>query len=408
VGRYLCEPCKVEFLDVKLDAPASGGGSVARSDGKVYFVRHGIPGERVRATITEDHGRWARADAIEILEPSPDRVEPPCPFAGPRGCGGCDYQHVNLDRQRTMKAQLVTEQLQRVAHVDLPIEVKGVGDATGLGSRTRVRYAIDANARLSMRRYRSHETVQVDRCRLAVEEIQNADTSRTSLVPGNDLQVLYVPGQDVDEPIFLEIGWEGEGHLKTSSALRERLGVHVGDYSYVVSPTSFWQIHRRAPEFLVRDVMACLDCQPGSRVLDLYCGVGLFTKPLAHRVGPSGSVTGVDVSESAIDDARQNLAGMPWVELHAATISARFVQTIGDGTTHVVLDPPRSGCAKGVLEYLTEVRTVEQIVMVSCDPSTLARDARILRDAGWIFHDVRVFDFFEMTEHVELIASFSR
>jgi tRNA/tmRNA/rRNA uracil-C5-methylase (TrmA/RlmC/RlmD family) len=408
VCQHLCEPWKMDFLDVELDAPAAGGGSVARSDGKVYFVRHGIPGERVRTTMTEDHGRWARADAIEILEPSFDRVEPPCPYAGPMGCGGCDYQHVSLDRQREMKAQLVMEQLQRIARIDVPIEVAGVGDATGLGSRTRVRYAIDAKARLSMRKYRSHETVEVDRCRLAVEEIQNADTSRTPLVPGNDLQVLFVPGQDPDEPILLEISGDEVQRIDAPSAPFDRLGVQVGGFSYVFSPTSFWQIHRRAPELLVDDVMARLDAQPGSRVLDLYCGVGLFTQPLAHRVGPSGSVTGVDVSESAIDDARQNLAGMPWVELHAALISPRTVRAISDGTTHVVIDPPRSGCAKGVLELLTQERTIEQIVMVSCDPSTFARDAKILMNAGWEYHDVRVFDLFEMTEHVELVASFTR
>lgn len=398
----------MDFLDLELGAPAAGGGSVARSDGKVYFVRHGIPGERVRATITDDHGRWARADAIEILEASPDRVTPPCPYAGPMGCGGCDYQHIHLDRQRTMKAQLVMEQLQRITHVDLPIEVAGVGDATGLGTRTRIRYAIDAKAQLSMRRYRSHDTVEVDRCRLAVEEIQNADTSRVPLVPGADLQVLFVPGQDLDEPIFLEVVGNETHHLDTSSVPHERIRVRVNDYSYVVSPTSFWQIHRRAPEILITEVMARLDARAGSRVLDLYCGVGLFTQPLAQRVGPSGSVTGVEVSESAIDDARHNLAGMPWVELHAAAITPRTVRAIKDGTTHVVIDPPRSGCAKGVLELLAQEGTLEQIVMVSCDPSTFARDAKILMDVGWKIHDVRVVDLFEMTEHVELVATFTR
>ena len=169
-------------LELVLGSPAAGGGIAARDEGgRVIFVRHGLPGERVRATLTEEHPRWARADAIEILEASADRVEAPCPFAGPSRCGGCDYQHVSLPAQRRLKAELLNQQLARVAGLELAVEVEPAElEADGLGTRTRVRYGVDESGQLGMRVHRSHELVAVDSCPLGVSRLSELKLSSTS------------------------------------------------------------------------------------------------------------------------------------------------------------------------------------------------------------------------------------
>src|SRR5581483_5455395 len=156
-------------LELKVGAIAGGGGCVARDDdGRVVFVRHAIPGERVRVRVTSSTTNFRRADAVEILDPSSDRVVPPCPFAGPGACGGCDFQHVALPAQRALKADRVREQLLRVAGVDREVTVAPVeGDADGLSWRTRVKLAVDGDGRAGFRRHRSHDVLPVDRCAIA-------------------------------------------------------------------------------------------------------------------------------------------------------------------------------------------------------------------------------------------------
>ena len=159
----------METFELTLTHPAAGGGFVGRdATGRVVFVRHGLPGERVRVEITEDHARWARADVIEVLEASPDRVTPPCRLSGPGRCGGCDYQHATLAAQRRFKTQLLAEQLKRVAKLDLVVEVEAAdpgGD--GLHNRTRVRFGTDVDGRLGMRRHHSHDLMSRPACSTA-------------------------------------------------------------------------------------------------------------------------------------------------------------------------------------------------------------------------------------------------
>ncbi|MFP5219938.1 MAG: TRAM domain-containing protein, partial [Actinomycetes bacterium] len=185
------------ILDV--GAVAAGGACVARADdGRVVFVRHALPGERVRVVVTGETKSFPRADAVEVLEPSPDRVERPCPYAGPGLCGGCDWQHVALPVQRELKARLVAEQLRRVAHVERDVVVEAVpGDVDGLRWRTRVQFAVDAAGRPGLRKHRSHELEHVDLCLIATKDVEEVGAERLEWPGASSVEVAADGGQRV-------------------------------------------------------------------------------------------------------------------------------------------------------------------------------------------------------------------
>jgi tRNA/tmRNA/rRNA uracil-C5-methylase (TrmA/RlmC/RlmD family) len=420
------------LIELELTRPAAGGGFVGRSpDGPVVFVRHGLPGERVVARITEAHARWARADAIEVLQASPDRVVPPCPHFSPEGCGGCDYQHASLAAQRRFKAQLIAEQLRRVAKLDVDadsIEVHGYSD-DGLGTRTRVRFGTAPEGRLGMRRRGSTEVVPVDRCLLAVEAIESLELDHDGWPPGHDVEVTCVPGST--SPQVALVAWEDDADLLDGPGLRVPEGeVDVGweddadeaddvgaredgangaqaalvrGRSYRVSAASFFQVHVAAAEVLVDAVMELLDPAPGQHLVDAYAGVGLFSLPLAEAVGAEGTVLAVEASSSAAADARANLAGHAWAGVIEGAVDATLLAEVLRGADGIVLDPPRSGIDAAALEELLD-SGVAKVVLVSCDPATFARDLGRLLAGGYRLCELRAFDLFEMTEHVEVVA----
>lgn len=415
-------------IELVLGAPAAGGGFVARApDGRVVFVRHGIPGERVLAEIVEEHATWARADVTEVLEPSADRVEAPCPYAGAGRCGGCDYQHIGLAEQRALKAELVADQLRALAGVELAIEVIAAPSSRdGLGTRTRVRYATDDKGRLSMRRHRSHDLVAVERCALGVEAIDALGLAEREWPAHAEVEAFALPGPGAATvAVTLEDSSASAPAASRARRGRPRGAPHVtevlegpglapsqattlGDRPYEVGAGVFWQVHVDGPGVLCAEVLAGLSLHEGDRVVDLYCGAGLFTVAAAVAVGPSGSVLGVDASTAAVADARRNVAGRPWARVIATRVNGRVVLDEAGDSTHAVLDPPRKGADRSALDALSELASLRRIVSVSCDPSTFARDLRVLLDAGWRLDAVHAFDLFEMTEHVECVAVLER
>ena len=184
-------------IELTVGAPAHGGHCVARLDGRVVFVRHALPGERITAEITERHKGYLRADAVEIHEPSPDRVTPPCPFAHPGGCGGCDLQHVASDAQLRWKSSVVNEQLRRMAGLPTDVRVEALPTATALGWRSRVRYAVDAAGRPGLLQHRSHQVVPIDRCRIAHPAIQELDVLGHAWPDADAIEAVASTGGDV-------------------------------------------------------------------------------------------------------------------------------------------------------------------------------------------------------------------
>jgi tRNA/tmRNA/rRNA uracil-C5-methylase (TrmA/RlmC/RlmD family) len=392
-------------IELTLGRPAAGGGFVARDgDGRVVFVRHGIEGERVRVTLTEEKPTFARGDVTEVLEPSPNRVTPPCHLAGPGKCGGCDYQHITLAEQRSIKGALLAEQLRRLAKIDLEIEVeKAPGPEDGLGTRTRLRHGVTRSGRLAMRKHRSHDLLAVDSCPLGVAGLvveppsegwpPGGQVELTSL--GGDTSVRVITG-DVDD-----LG-PSPGYGGTT------LWPEVLDRRFRVSPGSFFQVHTAAPAILTTLVLEGLDLRGGEDVIDLYCGVGLFTTAIAASVGEAGAVVGLESSPTAARDAQMATVALPWAEVICSKVTPRALAENLPGCTHLVMDPPRSGVDRRALDFIASADDLRRIVSVSCDPATFARDLRVLLDTGWQLGSLRAIDLFEMTEHMEIVATLAR
>jgi tRNA/tmRNA/rRNA uracil-C5-methylase (TrmA/RlmC/RlmD family) len=390
-----------ERYDVRADRIAHGGFVVARHEGVVVFVRHALPGERVVAEVTEgqEGDRFLRADAVEVLEASGDRVTPPCPFSGPDRCGGCDFQHVALPAQRDLKAAVVAEQLQRLAGLEVDVTVEAVaGDREGLDWRTRVQWAVSPAGVPGLRKHRSHDLVAVDDCRIAhpslpvVTDTEWPDARVVeSIVSTTGQQLRLVTTRDgstfADGP-----------HLLTEEAAGR---------SWQVSGSGFWQVHPGAADTMVSAVLEALDPQPGERAADLYSGVGLFSGALAGRLGPTGHVVAVESDEVAVGDAAANLADLHQVSvLHDRVDRALASDAIGLRDL-VVLDPPRTGAKRDVVAGIAALAP-RAVAYVACDPAALARDVAFFAEHGYELRSLRAFDLFPMTHHVECVALLSR
>ncbi len=411
-------------LELLVGAVATGGGCVARApDGRVVFVRHTLPGERVRAKVTETTRSYLRADAVDIVEASPDRVEPPCAHAGPGRCGGCDYQHVAPAAQRRLKAARVEEQLARVAGLEREVVVEAVtGDAEGLGWRSRVRVAVDRGGQVGFRRHRSHQLERIDHCPVATSAVEATGALTASWPGASELEVVTGASSVGDESLVV-VTPHGRASPRVSAlppdvglVLRRRVerqpgAVHVTvrDHVFRVTAGVFWQVHVGAAEALLEAVLDVAAPQAGEHVVDLYAGAGLFSVPLAAAVGPNGSVVAVERDRAACADARHNGASHPALRVEQVAVTAELVTTLIGSPQVIVLDPARQGAGTEVTRALAErhAATARLLVYVACDPASFARDAGVLSGAGWRLDSLRAFDIFPMTEHVELVAAFT-
>ncbi|MBO3748097.1 class I SAM-dependent RNA methyltransferase [Streptosporangiaceae bacterium NEAU-GS5] len=410
------------LLELVVTGVANGGWCVARHEGRVVFVRHALPGEHVRARITEETAHFLRADAVEILTASPDRVTPPCPYAGPGRCGGCDWQHATPEAQRRLKAAVVAEQLQRLAGITRDVVVEEVpGSPGGLGWRTRVQFAVDRDGRPGLRRHRSHEIERIDRCLIAhpaVEEIGVEDQTwrgaamvEAVAASGGDRAVIVTPQPhrrapvagpstlDADASVLLDEGRRGTRALRGRASLTER----VGERDFRVTASGFWQVHPGAAAALLAAVLDFAQAKPGEWALDLYCGAGLFAAGLAEAVGADGAVLGVESDAPAVQDARRNLRDLPQGRIERGRVEEALDRFEIERADLVVADPPRAGLGRAVVDRIAALRA-SRIVYVSCDPATLARDVKWLGDHGYTLTDLRAFDAFPMTHHVECVA----
>ena len=393
-----------ETYDVHADRVAHGGFVVARHEGVVVFVRHALPGERVRVLVTEgeEGDRFLRADAVEVLDASPDRVAPPCPFSGPGLCGGCDFQHVALPAQRALKAAVVSEQLQRLAQLDVDVAVgsldepDGPGHDTGLGWRTRVQWAVDDAGRPGLRRHRSHDVVPVDDCPIAHPDLPPVAGAEWPDATGVEAIV-----SSTGEQLRLVTTRDGTTFADDPLQLHER----AAGRDWQVTGSGFWQVHPRAADTLVAAVLDGLAPRPGERAVDLYAGVGLFSAALAGAVGPTGHVLAVESDEIAVDDALGNLADLH----HVSVLRERVDRALVDAPPAdlVVLDPPRTGAKRDVVAAIAALGP-RAVAYVACDPAALARDVAFFSEQGYALESLRAFDLFPMTHHVECVAVLSR
>lgn len=351
-------------FEVRIGKVAHGGHCVTRVEGRVVFVRHVLPDELALVEITEDSGgSFCLADAVEIREASPYRVDPACPLSGPGGCGGCDFQHVSLAKQRELKGEVIAEQLHRLAGVQLPVTVESLDD-DGLRWRTRVRMAVDGEGRPGFRAHHSHTVIPVDDCPITVRAALDGVTDRT-FTPGGEVETVV---DDVGAVHVLEIPPARSGRRGRPRRVGDAGGRDDGDGShgshdedsgatqilggrrFSLDPLGFWQPHTAAARVLATVVGEFAEAPIGGAAWDLYGGAGLFAAVLAEQVGPDGSVLVVEASRNAVADGRESLADLGQVAFRNARAEAALVRGVEPRRPDVVvLDPPRKGAARGVI-----------------------------------------------------------
>ena len=421
-----------DVLELSVGEAAHGGWCVARqASGPVIFVRHALPGEQVRAVITQTTSRFARADATEILDASADRVTPPCPHAHPEGCGGCDWQHASLPAQRALKAGVVRQQLRRIAGIEREVSVEPMpGDATGLRWRTRVKFAVGRSGVAGLRKHRSRDVMKIADCLIAHPLVDAAAVTgrrwpgfasvEVAVAPGSGQRAVIGSGSSPARRTAADAVLAGDGTsaraLRGTGFLRQR----AAGRDWRVSAAGFWQVHPAAADALATAVLGALRPRPGEVALDLYCGAGLFAGVLAGAVGPSGAVIGIEADPAAVRDARHNLRATPWARVHRGDAAVLLARHGLSGASLAVLDPPRTGLARPVIDLLStpwrasagrhadQASRISRVAYVSCDPATLARDIAAFGACGWELGSLRAFDAFPMTHHVECLATLVR
>ena len=390
-----------QVLELEIEKVAHGGIFVARHEGRVVFVSHTAPGEKVKAKVYEDKGgSFCRAETLEVLSPSKNRVSHIWKEADRLGAGGAEFGHLALDYQRSLKTEVLEESLSRMAGIFQRVQVMPVpGDETtnGLGYRTRVQLHVSAEGVAGPYQERTHNVVPVKSLPLAVTEI-------------NELGIHLKNWQDVKRIEIATastggIQWFIDKKLKGDKKLTERA---VGR-SFRISSGGFWQVHHGAAELLATEVIELSEgLDPEANNLDLYGGVGLFSGALATKYGKKLNITTVESSKVATSDASANLVDLAKHKAVAAPVEGFLRLQIKQGLqlagATVILDPPRAGAGKTVVDQLVFLEP-KKILYVACDPVSLARDLKSFMGSGYRLEQIRSYDLFPHTHHFETIAS---
>ena len=388
-----------DLVQVTIEKVAHGGHFIARHEGAVIFVRHAIPGENCTIQITSIGKSFNRADVVSVETPSEFRVVAPCSFAHRNGCGGCDFQHISVAHQRTLKSDVIIEQFARIAKIDLQIDVEEVDASTHW--RTRAIATTDRNGKLGFFKSRSHSIAPVTDCLICVEGMNFSDIASRDLK--GDVRVEISSSNTGERSIALApTRGEEKARLTEGPAV---LHENVLGRTLEVSQESFWQSHKKAPEVLTQAVLDYAQLQIGEHVLDLYGGVGLFSAAIVDAVGPTGHVDLIEGSKVATADAARNFAAYSNITIATGDV-AKLLPRISAADV-VVLDPPRDGAGKEAVAHIARLAP-RAIVYVACDPAALARDTAYLADHSYSLVKVRAFDLFPMTHHIECVALYAR
>jgi len=397
----------VTELTLTTGAPANGGSCVARHDGRVVFVRYALPGETVRVRVVDERGSFWRAEVVEVIDPSPDRVDSLCPIAGVDGAGCCDLAFATPDASRRIKGAVVANQLSRLGGYHWRDEdsatAEPVGSGAATGWRTRVRLDTTADGRPGFHRYHSADLV--------------TDLGCAQLPSGmvDGLDDLRVPG---GAQLHLALDSEGTRHVVQSGPKNGRKSptrVVDGQYEAVqrigsrvwrVPVTAFWQAHREAAALYSDLVAGWAQLEPGMTAWDLYGGAGVFAASLAEQVGESGHVVTVDTSRGSSRSARAALADLKSVSVITDSVR-RALATQHQRADVAVLDPPRTGANREVIDQIAAA-DVARIIHIGCEAASFARDVGLYLRHGYHVEEIRVFDSFPLTHHIECVAVLNR
>jgi 23S rRNA (uracil1939-C5)-methyltransferase len=456
-----------QTIELTLDGIAHGGEAIGRYDGKAIFVPYAIPGERVRVEIVEEKERWARARLLEVLDPSSDRIAPPCPYFGPDRCGGCQWQHIAYERQAELKAEIVADQLRRLGRIANPAVVdtlvladpqtpNGEADSddyesappalapersTGatlrspagnhgphpeitlldFGYRNHIRFDLTTDGRLGFRQADGGEIIPIDRCLLLHERLDElhaaldvawpeltAVSLRTGINTGQGMILMETAGEDLPE---LEIDVAAACVVLTARGIQPLIGEpwteeEVAGRRYRVSAESFFPANTVGAEALVEVVRSYVDLRPTDVLLDVGCGVGLFALALAEF---AAEVIGIEASPAACEDFAHNAGDLPHISLHEGAVSDVLpaLRAQGQHVDVAVMVPLRTGAGEAVIGEVAAFRP-RRIVYVASDPATLARDGIHLAAAGYRLVEAQPVDTAPQTAHVETVACWEK
>jgi 23S rRNA (uracil1939-C5)-methyltransferase len=391
---------------------AHGGEAVARRDGKAHFVAGAMPGEVIEATIFEDKGSWARAALVNVIEASPDRRIPPCPHAD--ACGGCQWQFAEPTVQRAWKRSTVISQLEHLGRIEEPVVHDTLAPGPDLGYRNRVDFHV-TDGRPSLMRARSNDALAIDACLLLDPSLQPLFDALGDLT-GVDRITLRGGIRTGDVVVIVEGAMPAHAHtwgvpvaVRTDDGVEAVIGdpiltETVAGVTFSIPPDGFFQNNTQGADALVELVTMAAGITEGDTLLDAYCGVGLF----GATVGADADlVLGIDTSTLAIEHAKRNLSSGGIRHKLVAGSLAHDIEAFDAYWDVAIVDPPRKGLGARAIDAITSAMP-RRIVYVSCDPASLARDARTLTDAGYTFVDATPVDMFPQTYHVEVVATFDR
>jgi 23S rRNA (uracil1939-C5)-methyltransferase len=407
---------KMEF-EVSMQAMVYGGNAMGKlEDGRAVFVPFALPGELVRIRLTEEKPRYCRGELIEILKPSLDRIQPRCRHFG--ACGGCHYQHLSYEKQLEVKTAVVVEQLERLAGLENPPVKPIVASPNAWNYRNAVQFHLSPTGKMAFQRVSSHELVEVDECFLPeigldevwrkVEIDPQSRLERVEFRQGSDGEILLnlegddevPPEMETDLPISMVYLGSEKPYVMSGE---ESVVMEVKNRLFRCSAGSFFQVNLPQAENLVHHVFQKFDLKGDETLLDIYCGVGLFSAFAAPKVS---RCIGIELSPWAVNDFVANLDEFDNVEIYQAAVEDVLPQLPVEPEA-VIIDPPRSGLHPRVVDALLDKKP-EKIVYVSCDPATLARDVRRLLEGGYRLEEIQPFDMFPQTYHVETVCFLKR
>jgi 23S rRNA (uracil1939-C5)-methyltransferase len=405
-------------FDLQLEKLTYGGDAMGRlEDGRAVFVPFGLPGERVRIRLTEEKRGFARGELLEILDASPQRIVPRCVHFGV--CGGCHYQNLPYEEQLQSKTEILRDQLRRIGRIENAPVQSMVASPSPWNYRNHVQFHLTGEGRLGYVRADTPRVFAITECHLPEGSINSlwpqlefepgTNLERVSLRAGKEEDLMLVLESDSPEAPELEI----EAGISVAHVFEENAVVIAGNDHIVisvlgrdfrVSADSFFQVNTAMAEQMVNYLLANLPVTQASTLLDVYCGAGLFSAFLAPKCG---RVIGIESSPSACEDFSFNLDEFDNVELYEGLAEEILPALVGqiDNLSYTIVDPPRAGLEKRVVDGILKL-SPQRIAYVSCDPSTLARDAARLINGGYRLKDVTPFDLFPQTFHIESISLF--
>lgn len=407
-----------DTFDLTLTTLTYGGECMGRlPDGRAVFVPFTLPGEKVRIRLVEEKRGFARAELIEILQPSPDRIEPQCPEF--TLCGGCDYAHIPYHVQLQAKQDILRDQLTRIGGIAAPPVETTVASPLEWHYRNNVQFHLDPQGRLGCQERRSHRVVPLQTSLLA-EESLNEVFSRLQFDPGSGIDrvtlragaggevMLVLESEALDTPeMTLEELDISVVHLSPGGALvlagSPAIVMEALDRPFRVSAETFFQVNTPVAQLMVAHILETLPLTPAATLLELYCGAGLFSAFLARRVR---GLVGIESSPTACADFEVNLDEFDNVELYEAPVEG-VLPSLDLKPDIILADPPRAGMGPKVIEQIVKL-SPQVLAYISCDPSTLARDAKRLLAANYRLERVTAFDMFPQTYHIESISLFTK